>query len=110
MVTPPASAEAVAPRVGGQVAVDPDVEVRVYRAREHQPGAGVDERVGVRRRDRVRDRGDAPGADADVATKSAHVGNDDRATENGGIVAGHGEGVRRGERSGPVSGRRRRRW
>ena len=63
--------------------------------------------IGVGRRDRVRQRGDAPGADADVAAEGAHVGNDHRAIENGGIVAGHSEGVRRSGRSGPVSGRRR---
>jgi hypothetical protein len=95
----------LAPRVGGEVAIDPDVEVRVYRPWEHQLAAGVHDGAGVARRDRVDQRGDAPGADADVAAQRAHVGNDDRAIQNGGIVAGHGEGVRTGGRSGPVSGR-----
>ena len=95
----------LAPRVGGQVAVDPDVEVRVHRARKDQPAARVDDRIGLARGDRVDQRGDAAGADAHVAAQGAHVGNDDRAIQNGGIVAGNDEGVRSGERSGPVSAR-----
>src|SRR5256886_10775561 len=100
----------LAPRVDGEIAIDADVEVRVYSAREHQPAASIHDHVGVGRRDRVHERGDPPGADADVATEGAHVGYNHRAIENGGIVAGQNEGVRTGGRRGPASGRSWRGW
>ena len=95
----------LAPDVGREIAVDPEVEVRVYRARKHQLAASVHDGVGVARGDRVDQRGDMPGTDADIAAQGPHVGNDHRAIQNGGIVARHGDGARRGGRSGPVSGR-----
>src|SRR5438445_3905962 len=64
----------LAPGVGREIAVDADVKVRVYRARKHQLAAGVHDGVGVARCDRVDQRGDTPGSDADIAAQGPYVG------------------------------------
>ncbi len=77
-------------RVGGQVAIDSDVKVRVHCARKHQLVTRVHDGAGVAPCDRPRERGDATVTNTDVAAHGTDVGNDGRAGHDSGIVAGHG--------------------
>ena len=84
--------------VVGKIAVDADVEVRVHRARKHQPAAGVEDLGRFGGSDRVGQRRDAPAAHADVAPEGAEVRDDDRATEDRQVVPRHGQDYTRGAR------------
>ena len=83
-------------RVDGEIAIDPDVEVRVDRARQHEPASRVEDLVRVAWRDRIGERRDPPFAHADISAHRPDVGQNHGAVDDRGVVPGHRASSSRG--------------